>query len=230
MYKNIKNYYDDIFPQNINQLNFIEMIKMITPDEHILEVGSATGNLTDLLSRKANVIGIDLDEDLIDIAKNKYDLDFRYLNMLDIDKLNMKFDRIVSFGNTLVHLNDENEIDIFFSKVSNSLKKDGLFIVQILNYRKILNERIVDLPIIDNDTIQFIRTYEFLEENIKFNTELIIKENNQKIKGSLMLYPLTEDKIKELLIKNNFTDIEIFYDLKGSKTQKLSLLFKAKKL
>ncbi len=81
MYQKIKNYYDDIFPQNINQLQLIEMIREIKANEKILEIGSATGNLTELLSRKANVLGIDLDSDLIEIAKSKYDLKFKQLNM-----------------------------------------------------------------------------------------------------------------------------------------------------
>ncbi len=90
---------------------------------------------------------------------------------------------------------------MFFSNVYKNFKKGGLFIVQILNYEKILNEHITTLPLIDNEIIIFTRTYEFLDSHIKFNTELFIKEENKKIKGSLTLYPITEDKIKELLIK-----------------------------
>ena len=117
-YESIAKVYDYIFPKNRKQLEFIECIEKIKTKEKILDIGCATGNLTELLGeRTENVIGIDLDRELIKEAKLKNPrLIFENMNMLEIDKSfeENSFNRIVSFGNTLVHLDNIGEIKVFF--------------------------------------------------------------------------------------------------------------------
>ncbi len=229
MYKQICDYYDYIFPQNIKQLEFIESIKSLTKDELVLDVGAATGNLSELISRKARLIGIDLDEGLLAVAKKKYDLDFRKMNMLDIDSLEEQFDRVVSFGNTLVHLENEETIALFFQKVFAVLKDDGYFMVQILNYEKILSEQIRELPLIDNEQVRFIRKYEFLDDKLQFLTDLYIKNEDTNLEGSIFLYPIKRAKIKELLLKTGFKNIEFYSNWHGEKGNGLPLIFSCNK-
>ncbi len=229
MYKEIKEYYDYIFPQNIKQLEFIERIKPLSNDELVLDVGAATGNLSGLISRKARIIGIDLDEGLLEVAKRKNDLDFRKMNMLDIDCFDEKFDRIVSFGNTLVHLENDEKIEIFFKKVFELLKEDGYFMVQILNYEKIISEQIRELPLIDNEHIKFVRKYEAQEDRLNFLTTLYIKSEDRKIDGSILLYPIKRDKIEELLLKTGFKNIEFYSNWNGEKGSSLPLIFTAQR-
>ncbi len=229
MYKKIKDYYDYIFPKNIKQLEFIESIRALAEDELVLDVGSATGNLSELISTKARVIGIDLDEGLLEKARTKSDIDFRLMNMLDIDKLENNYDRVVSFGNTLVHLKNETEVREFFKKVYSKLKVDGLFIVQILNYEKILDEKVTSLPLIDNEYIRFERRYDLSEERVRFYTKLFIKEDGSILKGEIDLYPLKRKDIKSLLGETGFKEIEFYSSLDGDQGSSLPLIFKCKK-
>ena len=65
-YESIAKVYDYIFPKNRKQLEFVESIKKISIEEKILDIGCATGNLTELLGEKTgNVVGIDLDKELL---------------------------------------------------------------------------------------------------------------------------------------------------------------------
>lgn len=234
-YESICEVYDYIFPTNINQLSFINNSSPILELDSILEIGSATGNLTELLSSKSkNITGIDLNSDFISLAaKKNTQISYKNINMLDIDNYWINsFDKIICFGNTLVHLNDFDEIKLFFKKVFNCLKKDGYFFVQIIDYDKIFTKNILELPLIDNDNVKFIRTYELVSESkIIFNSKLIIKDTNQIIENSICLTPIRKQLINSFLTDIGFNDIEFFENFNGDSTDEnsIQLVFKCKK-
>jgi len=101
-YESIAKVYDYIFPKNRKQLEFVESIKKISSEEKILDIGCATGNLTELLREKTrNVVGIDLDKELLKEAKFKLpNLKFEEMNMLKIDERfeENSFDLVLSLG------------------------------------------------------------------------------------------------------------------------------------
>lgn len=234
-YESIYKVYDYIFPTNINQLSFINNSSPILELDSILEIGSATGNLTELLfSKTKNVTGIDLNSDFISLAaKKNTQISYKNINMLDIDNYWINsFEKIVCFGNTLVHLNDFNEIKLFFKKVFKCLKKDGYFFVQIIDYDKIFTKNILELPVIDNDKIIFIRTYEPVSSSkIIFNSKLTIKESNQIIENNISLTPIKKDLINSFLTDIGFKDIDFFENFNGDSIDEnsIQLVFRCKK-
>ncbi len=233
MYKSIAKVYDYIFPQNINQLNFIDRIKPITKHETILEIGCATGNLTELLySKSDHVIGLDLDDALLEEASKKYPhMTFINENMLNISNFKTNFDRIVCFGNTLVHLPDRDAVTSFFNRVYEQLNDNGLFIVQIINYDRIVSQNIDHLPTIENDHIKFTRDYDLKNGYVSFDTELVIKETSQVIESKLPLLTLQQNEIQTYLEMAGFKDIQFYGNLKGDLIQPtdIPLLFSCNK-
>ena len=192
-YESIAKVYDYIFPKNRKQLEFVESIKKISNEEKILDIGCATGNLTELLGEKTrNIVGIDLDKELLKEAKEKHpNLNFENMNMLKINEKfeENSFDRVVSFGNTLVHLDSREEVEEFFQKVYKTLKFNGFFIVQIINYNRVIEKNIKNLPTIDNEKVKFVRDYEYDKSigKVDFITELTIKEANLNIKSLIKI-------------------------------------------
>lgn len=233
MYQSIAKVYDYIFPQNDKQLAFIEGIQVIQPDDMILEVGCATGNLTDLLHRKSkNIIGIDLDKDLLSYSQSKYPTyDNRYMNMLDIKDLEKQFDRVVCFGNTLVHLPNRDLVKDFFKSVHEQLNQTGLFIVQIINYDRIVNQNIHALATIDNDHINFKRDYVIHDNYVDFNTTLTIKKTQEVLEGSIPLLTLKKEELRTYLSEAGFTDIKFYGNLNAEALNENSvpLLFSCRK-
>ncbi|TDT72247.1 methyltransferase family protein [Hypnocyclicus thermotrophus] len=235
-YSEIAKYYDYIFPQNKSQLDFIENISPIKNNEIILDVGAATGSLSGLLSLKSkNIFAIDLNNDLLNFAKLKYpNINFIYLDMLKIDTFfnNKKFDKIISFGNTIVHLNTKNNIYDFLKKSFKLLNDKGYLICQIINYDRILNNNISSLSTIENDKIKFIRNYIINNDIIKFNTILEIKEKNKIIENSIPLIPLKKHEIDNMLTKIGFKNINYYSNFKGDKFSfnSVSLIFSAQKI
>lgn len=217
-YESIAKVYDYIFPKNRKQLEFVESIKKISSEEKILDIGCATGNLTELLGEKTgNIVGIDLDKELLKEAKYKHpNLNFENMNMLKINEKfeENSFDRVVSFGNTLVHLDSREEVEEFFQKVYKTLKFNGFFIVQIINYNRIIEKNIKNLPTIDNEKVKFVRDYEYDKSigKVDFITELTIKEANLNIKNNIKLLALTKVEIQKFLGETGFRNIEFYGD------------------
>lgn len=236
-YESIAKVYDYIFPKNRKQLEFVESIKKISNEEKILDIGCATGNLTELLGEKTgNILGIDLDKELLKEAKYKHpNLNFENMNMLEINERFEKnsFDRVVSFGNTLVHLNSREEVKEFFEKVYNILKCEGYFIVQIINYDRIIDKNIKNLPTINNEKIEFVRDYKYQENTgkVEFITKLTIKEEQIEIKNNIKLLAIRKSEIEKILIDLKFKNIEFFGNFAGEKLLENSeaLIFKAQK-
>ncbi len=220
-YESIAKVYDYIFPKNRKQLEFVESIKKISNEEKILDIGCATGNLTELLGEKTrNIVGIDLDKELLKEAKEKHpNLNFENMNMLKINEKfeENSFDRVVSFGNTLVHLDSREEVEEFFQKVYKTLKFNGFFIVQIINYNRVIEKNIKNLPTIDNEKVKFVRDYEYDKSigKVDFITELTIKEANLNIKNNIKLLALTKIEIQKFLGEIGFRNIEFYGDFEG---------------
>ncbi len=221
-YESIAKVYDFIFPKNEMQLNLINTIKKIEHHEQILDIGCATGNLTELLHTKtSHVIGLDLDAELLSIAKEKSrnKINYQEMNMLDLGKHfeESSLDRIVSFGNTLVHLPNRSDVKKFFASVYRVLKTEGVFTFQIINYDRIIDQSISCLPTIDNDHILFLRDYVYHIEQgyVDFNTSLTIKSNQQKIENSIPLLALRSSEIQKLLTASGFKNIQLIGNLQG---------------
>lgn len=94
-----------------------------------LEVGVGSGaNLKPMLDYKLNIDAIDISKTSITLLKKKFKnekVNFRTLNMLNIDKLNKRYDFIFDVFSSY-SLNTNDGIN-FINKVFKSLKKRGKF-------------------------------------------------------------------------------------------------------
>lgn len=213
-YNTIKKQYDYIFPLNQKQVEFVEG-EFSNYDNRLIEIGCANGKLTNAL-KEYNIRGIDLEQSFIDIAKQRYSgIQFDALNMLNVDTLNEKFDGIICFGNTLVHLKIK-EIEVFINKCYSILNSKGKLLIQILNYDNILDNEINKLPLIDNEHIKFERSYEF-GDRLKFVTVLTVKKQNEQINNAIYLTPIRKVQLENMLVSAGFKDIKFY----GSFTKNL---------
>ena len=186
----------------------------------MLDVGCATGELAFALTHFGfPTWAFDYDAQMIQLAqKNKSeDAMFPVFEQLDMRTISERFpeayfDTVICFGNTLVHLQNADEIRQFIEASFQVLSPEGKLTIQILNYQYILDNRVKSLPTIDNDEIRFERNYEFKNdaELIDFNTRLTVKSTGQEIKNTTKLYAIRKEKLQDLLEKAGFTAIEFF--------------------
>ncbi len=223
-YKKLSYYYDRLFPLNKVELNFIINELGLKKSEKILELGCGTGEFSlALLSSGLDVIGIDLDNDMIENAKQKnknYVDNFYQLNMLCIqDKFKQQnFDGIICLGNTLVHLDGVEKITSTLLNIYNLLCNRGKIIIQIVNYDRILNKNITSLPTIELETVKFDRIYT-PGSKITFKTVLYDKTKCESYENETELYPLKQKELNEILIQCGFKNIMWYGNFNGESYQ-----------
>ena len=188
-YSSIAQNYDYIFPIKQVQIDFIK--SEFPSQTKLIEIGSGTGNLTIALANAGYLMsGLEYDENMLELAQRKSnDVSWKCGDMREIDQVfcGDLFDGIICFGNTLVHLSDAKDIEDFFIKAYDLLHDGGKIAIQIINYSRILDQKIDHLPTIENDKIQFIRNYRAYRNprKIEFQTTLTIKETNEIIENKI---------------------------------------------
>jgi ubiquinone/menaquinone biosynthesis C-methylase UbiE len=239
-YTSISEYYAEIFPYNPSQLQFVADGAGDLTGQQILDIGCATGELAFHLAKSgAEVTGIDLNEDLLQQAKAgkvHTKLTFQKGNMLELqnDFQAEKFDLVLCFGNTLVHLSSPEQILEMLIGVNAVLKPGGIFLLQILNYDYILSEPVTELPLIETENIRFVRHYSFDESSplISFQTELHLKKEGEVISNETPLLALKSNELRNLLENVGFESVELFANFKKEPfgRKHLPLVVKAVKL
>jgi len=185
--------------------------------ELIIDIGSGTGNFIMEISKHfSKSIGVDINEEMLNIArKKKIESNIEFLNkdMLNLCEISSKnsVDIAVCFGNTIVHLNNETEVESFFEEIRKILKPTGIFLFQIINYDNVLDNNLDSLPTIDNEEVIFERNY-YLNHHgkIDFQTILTIKETGERIENSVELLPLRKKSLEFLLTKVGFNNIRFY--------------------
>ncbi len=218
-YQQIASYYHHIFKINVNQVDFIKL-KIPESNCNVLDIGCGIGTLSfELANYYKNVQGIDMDAEMIRAASLKNEdalkpIQFQQKSMLELDGFIDKnsVEGIICFGNTLVHLNSLNEIADFLQQSKAVLKSNGKLLLQIVNYDKILEKNIQQLPLIENDEILFERNYHYRksENKIDFNTRLTVKATQQIIENSIELLPLLKEELALLLNKAGFNNCNFY--------------------
>lgn len=224
-YNTLSKYYDAIFPLSLDTLNMLE--KNLKGKGTLLDIACGSGTYSIELEKIGHkMTAVDLDATMIEKARKKSNSKIEYMtmNMLDIDKINVKFDGIFCIGNSLVHLDNMKEIDNFFEKVYNSLNDDGIFIFQTINYDRVIKNNIEGLPTIERESegITFERKYSMVDGKINFKGIITVK-NKERFENVVRLYPLRKDEIESTIEKVGFKDYKIFGNFKEEEIDENSM-------
>lgn len=239
-YNVLSKYYDYIFKLDEETLDFLS--DGIKPGEDVLDVACGTGTYAIALQQKGyKVIGVDLDGEMIEKAKTKSkdkEMKFFVENMTKLkEKFSIeKFKNIYCIGNSIVHLNNKEEIFNTIKDFYDLLQNDGYVTIGIINYDRIINHNVTELPtIIRKDVgVSFIRKYEYnaSEEVIYFNTELKINGDKESAyRNSVRLLPIMKDDLYNIFKKIGFSKIEVYggFGKKEYELEDYTLVIRGKK-
>jgi glycine/sarcosine N-methyltransferase len=221
LYKHIAAYYGEIFPLKEIRLAFVESLLPNPGRENlfILDIGCAAGELAMALSNAGHrVVGIDINEEMIKVAKKANEGNYRTAFLhLDMNEAPAKFNHsfynaVLCLGNTLVHLDNPQEMENFFTGIREILKDQGVLILQIVNYRRILDLGITELPLIESEHCTFRREYAYDRKNhrIRFRGELRLKDSGDTFESVEILYPLMYEELEPALVRAGFSLIEFY--------------------
>ena len=132
------------------------------------------------------------------------------------NEFNNKFDLVISLGNTFSNIPN----DLFPNSLKRCyeiLKTEGRVVIQILNYKKIIENKERIINVTESENKIFVRFYDFYEEQIVFNILTLNKKNLSERKlCSTQIYPYLIDNFKKGLSAAGFSQVKFFGDLKLS--------------
>lgn len=236
-YKNLAPVYHHVFPVGQKKAFLSNCFK---PKSKLLDIGCADGRVAAALADTANgyqITGIDLSSDLIQVAKT-VTAAYEAIHIIELDMTAVgavfpaeSFDGVYCIGNTLVHLEDFEAISKTLAAFYKVLSHGGTLVLQLLNYDKILNERLEALPLIDNACVRFERRYQYVGDRITFASTLTLKDTSETLESSTQLFPLLQKPLLVAMKQMGFESIEVFsgFDASAFDSEKLPLVITAKK-
>ena len=198
--------YYDLFYKNKNyssEICFIENF-INTNDCKILDAGCGTGNHALLLYKKGyDVVGFDLNKEMVDIANEKLAHRFSVNNILNF-KSNDKYDLIISFFAVFNHLKSYRQFRIALNNLKSHLNKNGTIIIDLHNPQSngVKKEKFGEIS----------RTMKWKVNKLfkKEYTHLVYDINGQQIVSSHTFKIFTIKKIKNLLNGLSFKNFEFY--------------------
>ncbi len=183
----------DIFMDNIPYDEWVEFIQKIwekyelTP-ELVCEIGCGTGNITQRLANKGyDMLGIDLSEDMLMVARDKnYDNETNIMYLMqDMRKFELfgTVDCILSICDSLNYIKTEQDLLKVFKLVDNYLDPNGLFVFDLNTKHKFKNiygsNTFTDI----NDRGAYIWENSYDEENSinEYNVTFFLKDEEEEI-------------------------------------------------
>ncbi|CAM3167608.1 class I SAM-dependent methyltransferase [Streptobacillus felis] len=181
----------------------------------VLDLGCGTGTLASMFSKDGHsVTAVDISDDMIEIAKNKYsELDIEFLKGdITKDTFGEEYDLIMCNFDTVNYFENLKEFQFFLKNAHKSLKKDGFFIFDIVEEGIFEEIFLNDLFIDETDKYLCIMRHEKYKK-FKHLVEMTIfvKENENLYRK----YTETHKKIiydTELILDNLKNEGFILYD------------------
>lgn len=227
-YQEIAKYYDYIFPTSKEQIYFLKEIAG-KPPKSVLDIACATGGYSIELAKAGyNVTAVDLDGKMLEQLDTKSKKEQQSIRTLQENMLNLKnslsesFDLVFCIGNSIVHLENLQEIKDFLRDAKSLTGNNGNLVLQIINFDRIILRDINSLPTIENKAagLTFRRNYRYEKgiNRIFFNTVLSV--NGNEYENEIPLYPLTEDELTAAVQEAGFKKIKLFSDFNGNEFDK----------
>jgi glycine/sarcosine N-methyltransferase len=177
-------FYDEVAGYYNEMINFDEALKnresafrkFVSEDmKTAADIGCGTGIDSIALAKCGlKVTAFDISEKMIEKAESTakaYGAEISFLQSTadEIPALyNNSFSLVVSLGNTLANL-DEVQVNKSLRIIFNLLQEKGVFLMQVLNFARILEEKERIVNITRNGNYYYTRFYDFEDKAINFN-------------------------------------------------------------
>ena len=217
-YKEFAKYYDKFY-QNKNYAKETDfLINFINQNDKIIDIGCGTGIHASLLQQKGfKVDGLDLNKEMLDIARTKVHSNLYLQNILDIN-INQKYNVIISMFAVLNHLKNTQELQNVLMNLKNILTDEGKIIIDLHNPQNSGKKK--------DSYVNMTRTMEWhYDKKSKIeDTKIIFEINGKKYIDNHTFRIFTINEVKQccknvgLIVKKVYEN----YDVKkcGSSTSK----------
>ncbi|MEW5816149.1 MAG: methyltransferase domain-containing protein [Spirochaetota bacterium] len=220
-YETLSEYYDVLFPMEDDILNFLN--NELKLKKIVLDLACGTGTYSFPLAQASfRVIGIDSNSSMIEKAKRKvsnnnpsfYCQDIKSLKNLALPGLDGAF----CIGNSIVHLATKDEVYKALQDIKTLLMPEGRVILQIVNYDRVLNKDIRELPTLSGENVTMYRRYSKSDDpkKIVFTIELAVNTSKEagsgefRIQESIPLLALQSKDLTGMVSDAGFKNIRLY--------------------
>lgn len=130
-YKDFAKYYDKFYSKKDYQKEVLFLKNFINKKDKIIDIGCGTGMHASLLN-DYNIDGLDLNKEMLEIAKTRINGSLYQQNILDIN-IDKKYDVVMSMFAVINHLKDINELEKCLINLKKILKPNGKIIIDLHN-------------------------------------------------------------------------------------------------
>jgi len=186
-YEKYSKYYDTIHIDKDYEIES-NLIYRYSPNKNsLLDIGCGTANHSIILSEYfGKIVGVDLSEPMLNEAKKKIDslkISNIELTNLELCKIDGTFDTVISMFNVVNHIQNLEDLSMFFEDVKNKLNEDGIFIFDCWNgtacrmeipteyHKKFVNYDWYTLELETNTTSNLFDAWSLVETNVNVYSE-----------------------------------------------------------
>lgn len=162
VYKSFVKYYDRLYSwkdyktESEKIREYVKKYKTSRGKE-MLDVACGTGNHIQYLKKFFNITGIDLDKDMLRIARKKFsDVKFIHGDMRTF-RLDKQFDVIVCLFSSIAHLKTYNNLEKTIRNFSQHLKQGGVVIIEPFVSPELYIDNILDAYTVDTPDLKLTR-------------------------------------------------------------------------
>lgn len=208
------------YPKRFEYINHFLIENNIT-NGTVLDLACGTGSMSiELIKNGFDVIGIDLSENMLELASNRlleYGDNFSLLkgNMTDY-RLNKNVKACICSLDSINHLNDINDVEKTFCNVYNSLDENGVFVFDVNTIYK-HNE------ILANNTFVFDEEDFYLVWDNEFVSDRVVRilldmfvwngKSYDRFSESFEETAYSIDDLLDALYRAGFSDISVYDEL-----------------
>ena len=233
IYKTFAKIYDEVMDETVYEDWLAFTMRHIgSSPKNILELACGTGILSvELANLGHKVTGLDLSQDMIDLANERIDSDdellsFEVGDMLDLGK-NELYEVVTCYSDSLCYMPNEEAVSTVFNNVYQSLKQNGLFLFDVHSIFKMEEEFSEYSYHYQTDDFAFL--WESYPGEVAYSVEhfltFFVKESEETFKRYDELheertYPI--ETYQSLLKQAGFSSIKVCSDFTDKKPQDTS--------
>ena len=212
---------------------FLLQLLRCSPEPSVVDLGCGSGEHTAFFSQEgARAVGVDRSEAMLASARDheaRGEGRFVLGNVAQARNAlgnEAPFGLAICLGNTLPHLLEDEDLEAFVASLCEVLLPGGLFLLQTLNYRRIIDQQIRYLPVNvregeADEEIVFLRLMKSVSERriLFFPTTLALSVDadapvSVNRSRRVELRPWTSEDVVNALEPRGFK-VELFGDMKG---------------
>ena len=190
--------------------------------ESALDAACGTGLYAIALAKMGvRVVGADISAAMIDQARQNANQAGAQVDWLcePMQKLDYKargpFDAVLCMGNSIPHLLSDKDLRTALGGFAELLRPDGIVVVQLLNYGRVLAEKERIVGINRAGDKEYVRFYDFLPDRVRFNILEIDWSAGQCTHRlhSTELRPYTADDVATAMMRQGCSSVDFYSGL-----------------